>query len=111
MDELNKFVFKIIAIPNGLEKYMSISLDIKLVFTDRFRYLSSSLDSLVKNIGEISFSLLSQEFDSEVLDLVKQKEFHLYEYMSRFEKFQDTLCDKNECYSWLSGNRIIDKEC
>ena len=30
---------------------------------------------------------LSQEFDSNVLDLVKQKGFYQYEYMSSFNKF------------------------
>ena len=85
IEELGKFDFKIIVIPNGVEKYMSISLDIKLVFVDSFQYLSSSLDSLVKNLGEIDFKLLSQEFDCEVLDLVKQKGFYFCEYMSSLE--------------------------
>ena len=52
-----------------------------------FKYLSSSLDSLVKNLGENGFKHLSQEFDSEALDLVRQKWFHLYEYKCDFEKF------------------------
>ena len=34
------------------------------------------------------FKYLSQEFDSNVLDIVKQKGFCPYEYMSSFEKFQ-----------------------
>ena len=67
MEELGKFDFEINAIPNRLEKYMSISFDIKLVFIDSFQYLSSSSNSLVKNLGEIYFKLLSQEFDSEVI--------------------------------------------
>ena len=29
--------------------------------------------------------ILNQEFDSNVLDLVKQKEFYPYEYMGDFE--------------------------
>ena len=64
---------------------MSISFDIKLVFIDSFQYLSSSSNSLVKNLGEIYFKLLSQEFDSEVLDLAKQKGFYICEYMSSLE--------------------------
>ena len=56
--KLCKFDFKINAIPNRLEKYMSISFDIKLVFIDSFQYLSSSSDSLVKNLGEIDLKLL-----------------------------------------------------
>ena len=54
MQELGKFTFKINVTPNGLEKYMSYSLD-KLVFIDSFQFLSSSLDSFVKNLGENDF--------------------------------------------------------
>ena len=36
MQELGKFDFKTNFIPNGLEKYMSFSLDNTLVFIDSF---------------------------------------------------------------------------
>ena len=32
---------------------------------------------------------MSQEFDNNVLDLVKQMGFYPYEYMSDFEKFKE----------------------
>ena len=38
-----------------------------------FQYLSSSLDSLFKNLKKDDLKYLSQEFDSNVLDLLKQK--------------------------------------
>ena len=34
---------------NGLEKYMSFTINNKLSFIDSFQFISSSLDSLVKN--------------------------------------------------------------
>ena len=71
MQVLDKFNFKINVIPNGFEKHMSFSLDDKLVFINKFQFLSSSLESLVKNSGENNCIHLSQESDSEVLDLVK----------------------------------------
>ena len=52
---------------------MSFSVDNKLVFIDSFQFLSSSLDRLARNLGKNEFKHLSQEFDSEVLDLVKKK--------------------------------------
>ena len=52
---------------------------------------------------------MSEEFDSEVLDLVKQKEFYPDEYISSFEKFKEKLPDKNKCYSSLSDKEISDK--
>ena len=76
-------------IPNELEKYMSFSINNNLSFIDSFQFLSSSLDSLVINLGKDDFKNLSQEFDNNVLDLVKQKGFYPYEYMSDFEKFKE----------------------
>ena len=75
MQELGKFNFKINVMPNGLEKYMCFNISNKLIFIDSFQFLSSSLHSLVKNLGKDDFKYFSQAFDSKVLDLVKQKEF------------------------------------
>ena len=47
MQELGKFNFKINVIPNGLEKYMSSSINNKLIFIDSFLFLSYTLGSLV----------------------------------------------------------------
>ena len=37
---------------------------------------------------------LSQEFDNNILHLVKQKGFYTYEYMSDFKKFEEELSRK-----------------
>ena len=62
MQDLGKFNIK-----------MSFSINEKLSFIDSFHILSSSLDSLVKNVNKNYFKYLSKEFDNNVLDLVKQK--------------------------------------
>ena len=49
-----------------------------LRFFDSFQFLTSSLDSLVKNLAKDDFKYLSQEFDNNVLELVKQKRFSPY---------------------------------
>ena len=59
---------------------MSFSTNNKLSFIDSFQFLSSSLDSLVKNLSNYDFKYLSQEFDNNVLDLVKQKKLTLRRY-------------------------------
>ena len=51
MQELGIFNLKINVIPNGLEKYMSFSINNKLIFIDSFQFLS--LVSLVKNLKTI----------------------------------------------------------
>ena len=55
MQELGKLNLKINVIPNGLEKYMSVTINSKLSFMDRFQ--SSSLDSSVKNFKKIISSI------------------------------------------------------
>ena len=53
---------------------------------------------------------MSQECDSKVLYLVKQKGFYPYECMSGFEKFKEELPSKEKFYSLLMGKKISNKE-
>ena len=53
---------------------------------------------------------MSQDFDSDVLDLVKQKGFYPYEYMSSFETFIERLSSKEKFYNSLMYWKIRDKE-
>ena len=86
MQELIKFDLKINVAPNGLEKYMSFRINNKLSFIDSFQLLSSSLESLVKNLAKDDFTYLSQEFDNNILDLVKQREILSLWVYERFWK-------------------------
>ena len=70
MQELGKSNLKTSVTPNGLERYMSFTINNKLIFIERFYYLSSSLDSLVKSLNNDRFKYLSQEFDKNKLDLL-----------------------------------------
>ena len=53
---------------------------------------------------------MSEEFDNNVLDLVKQKGFYPYEYMTDFEKFKEELPRKEKFYSSLTNRKITDKK-
>ena len=64
---------------------MNFSINNKLVLINSFQFLGSSLDSLVKSLDKNDLKHLSQEFDSKVIDLVKQKVFHPCQYTSSFE--------------------------
>ena len=55
MQELGKFNLKINVIPNGVRKYMSLSINNKLSFIDSFQFLIFSLDSSVKNVTKDDF--------------------------------------------------------
>ena len=74
---------------------MSFSINNKLIFTNIIQFLCFSLDSLVKNLAKDDFKHLSQEFDNNVLDLVKQRVFYSYEYLSDFKKFKEQLSIKS----------------
>ena len=73
MQEVGKFNLKINVIPNDLKKYMSFITKIKLNFINSFHFSFSSLENLVKNLNKNDFKYLSEEFDSNVLDIVKWK--------------------------------------
>ena len=109
MQELGKFNLKISVIPNGLGKYLSFTIKNKLIFTDRFQFPSSSSDSLVKHLNKDDIKYLSQEFDNNILDLVKQTGFYPCEYMSDFEKFKDELPSKEMFYSSSTDRKLSEK--
>ena len=62
------------------------------------------MDSLVKNLSKYGLKYLSQESDNNVLDLVKQKEFYPFEYITDFEKFKEELPRKKKnlyLFNWF----------
>ena len=88
-NELDKFDVKIKVIPNGLEKYMAFFLNKNLVFIDSMQFMNSSLDKLVKNLSDEDFKYLVEEFGSENLELLKQKDASSNECMNSFERFKE----------------------
>ena len=50
--------------------------------------------NFVTNLNKDDFKYLNQDFDSNVLDLVKQKGFYSCKYMSHFEMFKEKLSSK-----------------
>ena len=52
---------------------------------------------------------MSQEFDSDVLNLVMQRGFYPYENMNDFEKFKERLPSKEMFYSSLAGKKTSHK--
>ena len=48
--EIGKFDVKVRVIPNGLEKYMTFTINKNLGFIDSIQFMSSSLGALVKNL-------------------------------------------------------------
>ena len=65
MQEIGRSDVKVSVIPNGLEKYVTFTVNKNLVFIDSMQYMNSSLDTLVKNLSDNDFKYLSQDFTSE----------------------------------------------
>ena len=111
MQEIGKFDIKVNVIPNVLEKYMAFIINKNLVFIESMQFANSSLDALVKNLTDNDFEYLSQEFNSEQLNLVKQKEVCPYEYINSFEKFsEDKLSNRCEFSNSLKDGCISQKD-
>ena len=98
-------IVQLYVIPTGLQKEMRFTVNNKLSFNDSFQFPSFSLDNLVKNLNKCDFKYFGQEFDNNLLDIVKKKGFYLSEYMTDFEKFQEILPSKKKFYSSLRGKK------
>ena len=112
-------------IPNNEEKYISFSKDIKvgqykdkktgevkdkffkIRFLDSFKFMGSSLETLVNNLPKDAFKNLERYYTGEKAELIKRKGFYPYEYMDTEERFKETkLPPKKTFYSRLSGKGI-----
>ena len=99
---MNKFNCKVSVIPNGLEKYMSLTLNNNINFIDSMLFMNSSLDKLTKKLNDEDFKYLSEVFSGEELELVKKKSVYPYEYFNSFKKFKESkLPDIDKSFSSL----------
>ena len=102
---------KINVIPNNMEKYIAFMLGYNLVFIDSLQFMNQSLANLVKNLPEDAYKYTNEVFKGEKLQLMKQKGVYPYDYMSNFDKFNDTqLPTKDEFYSQMNNTNITDEE-
>ena len=66
---------------------MTFCLNKNLVFIETMHVMNSGLDKLVKNVSDNDFKYLVEKFGSENLELLKQKDAYVYEYINSFERF------------------------
>ena len=90
---------------------MACIINKNLVFIGSMHFMNSSLHALVKNLPEIDFTYLPQEFSGDLLKLVKQKGVYPYEYMDSFKNFfEDKLFDRSKFFSSLKDEGISEKD-
>ena len=115
-------------IPNNEEKYISFTKNTvvgsytnkegkdkpikhKIRFIDSFKFMSTSLESLVNNLPGDAFNILERYYKGEKLSLVKRKGVYPYEYMDSLERFKENkLPPKEAFYSRLTGEGISDED-
>ena len=51
---------------------------------------------------------MSEEFGNDTTDIIQQKRFYPYEYMSHFEKSKEELPSKETFYSFLTSKIVSD---
>ena len=107
----NKREMSINVIPCNMEKYMAFMLGRYLLFIDSFQFMSSSLSNLVNNLPAEAFKYTGQVFQGEQLSLMKKKGVYPYDYMSSFEKFENSrLPKKEDFFSAMNNEHITDEE-
>ena len=123
--ELAKHTSKINIIAKNAENYISFSAkvevdryidrsgnekvkEMELRFVDSFKFMSSSLDSLVNNLAKGGDQLLAfEDYNSEQRKLLIRKGVYPYEYMNSWDKFEETkLPSRDEFYSKLNMSGI-----
>ena len=115
-------------IPNNEGKYISFTKNIeigsymnkmgetkpifyKIRFIDSFKFMATSLDSLVNNLRKEAFNNLERYYTGDKLSLVKRKGVYPYEYMDSLERFKENkLPSKESFYSRLTGEDISNED-
>ena len=86
---------------------MAFFLNNNLVFIDSMQFMNFGLDELVKKLSDEDFQYLVKEFDSENLELLKQKGAYSYEYMNSTERFnEEKLCARKYLFRSIKKGKI-----
>ena len=101
--EVDKYIDK-----NGIEK----SKEIELRFIDSFKFMSSSLGSLVNNLARGGNEFFGfEEYSENQYKLLIKKGIYPYEYMTDWNKFKETKLPPREAfYSKLNMTGVKDED-
>ena len=93
---------------DGLER----PIEIDLRFIDSFKFMSSSLDSLVNNLARGGHEFFSfNGYSEHQHQLLVRKGIYPYEYMDSLERFDETsLPPASSFYSKLNMSRVSDED-
>ena len=115
-------------IPNNEEKYISFTKTIvvnryenkegkevlikrDLRFIDSFKFMASSLSSLVNNLNKDKFTNMNKLFQGKHLDMLLRKGVFPYDHVDCLQKLEETqLPPKEAFYSRLNDETITDED-
>jgi len=96
----------------SFSKYISNSFQIR--FVDSFRFMATSLEKLVNNLGKggkSKFREMKKIFSESDIDLVTRKGFYPYEYTDSWGKLNETaLPPKEKFYNTLNETHISNND-
>ena len=97
-------------IPKTNEEYISVTYGC-IRFIDSYRFLSSGLDSLVKNLNEDDFKILKKEFPDK-WQFLNKKLAYPYEYFNNIDDYKKTVhnLENKDFFSKLKNKCPDDKE-
>ena len=101
--EVDKYIDR-----NGEEK----SKEIELRFIDSFKFMSSSLDSLVNNLVRGNNEFFGfEDYNKSQYKLLIRKGIYPYEYMDNWDKFKETVLPPKEAfYNKLAMSGVSDQD-
>ena len=126
--ELAKYTTHMGVIAKNVEDYISFSIkvevdkyvdkegnehprEIELRFIDSFKFMSSSLDSLVNNLAKGAHKFWGfEEYSDKQRELLIRKGTYPYEYMDSWNRFNEMLPSKDKFYSNLYMSGVGDSE-
>ena len=108
--DLKKDKVKFEIIPKTNEEYISVRYGC-IIFIDSYRFLSESLDKVVKNSDEDDFKILKKEFSNKWQYLKKKLEYP-YEYFNNIDGYKKPVDNlkKEDFFSKLKNDYPNDEE-
>ena len=64
------------------------------------QFINASVKKLVKSLSDNDFKYLTEEFDSENVKLLKQKDAYPYEDIDSLERFSEEKLPDKQCKRW-----------
>lgn len=100
-----------VGIDSNTKDNFTLPTHVKIAFLDSFRFLPSSLDTLVTNLPTDCLIETRREMGSHHnIDYFLKKNIYPYEYLDSWVKYDKPLPDKSSFYSHLKGKGISDEE-